>query len=263
MLRAREFDVSEFRVGRLKRHFPGYFFLRHLKNLWFPKELEYQILARIGSNYDILVDVGANLGMYTYLFARQSAKVYAFEPNPYLHEYLSASLDLSVSIRNAAVSGEDGEVVLFIPKNEVSSGRSSAVRENAASYTKQLIEHHVKCVRLDSAGIDVEGKKVFVKIDVEGFEAHVLAGCERWLRDNVAVDFMIEIDASHNSDWCGVFERLRSRDYGVYYYDGCTMRSYVPEQEQGLVLYRRTDGKKIDNFFFSKKGWGGASEAND
>ena len=116
------------------------------------------------------VDVGANIGYYLLLLAQAvgaGGTVSCFEPDPDNLAELERNARLNglagVRIHPAAVGAEDTTV-------ELRGGINSAVAAGG--------EIRVPLVRLDSAVTRPVG---FLKIDVEGYEGHVLAGARQIL----------------------------------------------------------------------------------
>ena len=75
------------------------------------------------------MDVGANLGLFTYFLSRASKKVYAFEPNPYPLRSLKSVIDKNVEIIPIALGNADENIMLRIPKSKkgwTSNGASVA-----------------------------------------------------------------------------------------------------------------------------------------
>ncbi|MCJ2541948.1 FkbM family methyltransferase [Thermostichus vulcanus] len=144
---------------------------------WFESEIELcrQIL-KPGMN---AIDVGANVGVYTFLFARcvgKSGKVYAIEPTPGCLECLRATttqnkLDKSVQVIEAAVGEEPGEVYL------VEEGAS--VFNRIVTDPMSVVEETkpVQQITLDELWIS-EGNPTIdlLKVDAEGAEVPVLKG---------------------------------------------------------------------------------------
>jgi len=248
--------VNEKKVALLKRHIPFYYLFRHFKQLFSPKEFEYVLLSNNLNRYDVFIDVGANLGVYTFLFSRSAADVYALEPNPFLYEYLSAILKKKVKLINCAASSKSSVASLYIPSNELTSGRSSLVLENTKAYSGSLVEEKVSTILLTDLVACEEYNRIFVKIDVEGFEIDVISGCQGWFENECNVDFMIEIDSGHNKQWSKVFEFMKENHYKSYYFNGEKM-VLMPELKglYNLKLYQEWKGKrkKVDNFFFSRE----------
>ncbi|MCF2971650.1 FkbM family methyltransferase [Synechococcus sp. Nb3U1] len=149
---------------------------------WFESEIELckQIL-RPGMN---VIDVGANVGVYTFLFARcvaQSGKVYAIEPTPGCLECLKSTtkqnkLNKVVQVIEAAVGEESGEVYLVDEGvsvfNRIVTDPMSVVEE-----TKP-----VEQITLDNLWVS-EGEPTIdlLKVDAEGAEVPVLKGARKML----------------------------------------------------------------------------------
>src|SRR5262245_31453918 len=131
-----------------------------------------------------VLDVGANVGLYTLLFAKlvgPTGSVIAFEPGPVSCGLLRRNVAINgyniVTVENAAVSDRSGEVDLFVCRTGESDNRIAGT----------LVDHdardrmRVRCVTLDEC---VTEPVDFIKIDVQGAEFLVLRGAEKTLRSN-------------------------------------------------------------------------------
>lgn len=158
-------------------------------------------------------DVGANVGFYTLAFARLAGAgghVWAFEPLPANVRHLARHIELNdlrnVRLIQAAVADKSG-TARFSPAPDRSMGQLSAAGE---------IE--VPVVTLDeiSRGFDIDGPD-FIKCDVEGAEARVLAGASGILARGKAV-FMIELHGRDEERDCGLL--LERHGYVLTYPNG-------------------------------------------
>lgn len=121
---------------------------------------------------DIFVDIGANIGSYTVLAgAAAGAKCIAIEPVPSTFSHLLENVELNslqskVECLNIGLGKEEGN--LRFSADEDTMNHVVADFEKCENY----IDVEVKC--LD----DVLGARTptVIKIDVEGWEAHVIAG---------------------------------------------------------------------------------------
>ena len=138
---------------------------------------------------DLVFDVGAHVGDRVGSFSRLGARVVAVEPQPAMVTVLKLlhGRNPVVTIESVAVGREAGTADLMInPGNPTVSTASaefvSAARNapgwEAQRWTKTL---HVPVTTLDAL-IEKHGKPAFIKIDVEGFEAEVLAGLTQPVR---------------------------------------------------------------------------------
>jgi FkbM family methyltransferase len=137
--------------------------LRYLTSL-FPKE----------TSNATAIDVGANMGMFSYVLSKHFKNVVSFEANDALTANLNAYNPGNISICHQALSSKHGNATLYIPVRDsiplvgwasLSPGNCPGVDEH--------IQKPIEIVTLDSLDIlDVK----FMKIDVEGHEVEVLKG---------------------------------------------------------------------------------------
>ncbi len=135
-------------------------------------EPEIRLLRRLCEGKDVVVDVGANIGTYTFFMSRYAKRTIAYEPNPGLAARL-ANLFPDVVVRNVALSNHERTLELLVP---VSNGRPAHELGSISQGfdgAQDLQRHVVRCVTLDSEDI---GNLGFLKIDVEQHEREVLQG---------------------------------------------------------------------------------------
>ena len=133
---------------------------------------------------DLAFDVGAHLGDRTHAFRKLGARVVALEPQPAVRRWLMRFVGRSehVSIRAEALGREVGTARLAL------SRRTPTVSSLAEDWPNALPERNpsfrgvrwddsveVQVTTLDAL-IEQYGLPRFCKIDVEGYEAEVLAG---------------------------------------------------------------------------------------
>lgn len=137
----------------------------------------YNFLKSNIKHGDVFYDIGAHLGEFTIIAGKlvcEEGEVHAFEPIPYIFDYLINNIKLNklnnVKAINKVVSNESGPVT-FEVYSEPSISRIN-LKDNIGSQ-KNII-------RCDAITIDEYIKKNklpnFVKIDVEGAELFVLEG---------------------------------------------------------------------------------------
>src|ERR1044072_237722 len=139
-----------------------------------------------------VLDIGANLGRYTLLFSRlvgESGEVIALEPDPELYAALETNCSrnsvTNVCLYNVAAGSHAGRMVLS--RSLLNSGDN-----RLAGVPEQAIKRSVS-VRVKTADEIVAGSPVdFVKIDVQGWEAEVLAGMKQILDFNPALRICFE-----------------------------------------------------------------------
>lgn len=126
---------------------------------------------------DLFVDVGANIGSYTVLASAVcGAASIAIEPDPITMEALKRNVSVNglgraVTTVEAAVGRSEGEVSFTVGRDTVNQ-----VAADGDQNTRR-----VRVLRLDDL---LAGKSpTFIKLDVEGYEAEVLAGASETLRN--------------------------------------------------------------------------------
>jgi FkbM family methyltransferase len=139
---------------------------------------------------DVVIDVGANIGLYSLLAASRvgDGRVIALEPHPVASGRLRENVALN-SMRNIEV------------RAEAAGAESGAARLTANFDTTNYIV--LEGAPPDSIGIPLiplddlvrSGEKVaLVKIDAEGFEAAVLAGAGRLLAEASVTAWIVEVN---------------------------------------------------------------------
>jgi FkbM family methyltransferase len=130
---------------------------------------------------DNTVDVGANFGWYSVLMASRvgpHGKVYSFEPNAKMFTVLSQNLELNgygdrVNSMQIGIGSEESVATLEAEATESAVGY---VVLNKDPDQPRRTGNQIEIKPLDSLLSQVIGDIAFVKVDVEGFEPHVLAG---------------------------------------------------------------------------------------
>jgi FkbM family methyltransferase len=140
----------------------------------------------------ICFDIGAHIGYYSLLFSAAvgpEGQVFSYEPAPQTFSFLSRNvaknLAQKVAIHQSAV-GDSGGTVQMACGGEMPLGWSR-VRESGGL--------EVPCTTIDAEVSRLKLKRVdFVKVDVEGYEPHVLEGAKNTLA-RLRPTVMFEVNA--------------------------------------------------------------------
>ncbi len=201
------------------------YYWRAFNYRWRINRQEIEFLAerlRVG---DAAVDTGAHKGGFLYWLrhhAGASGKVYGFEPQPVLAQYLREIVAMqrwdNVTIEAAGVSSRGGEMELFVPApgGEPSPGATLSPVDRA-------VPHHsvrVPVVTLDDYFGRASAPRIaFIKCDCEGHEIEVFRGAERLLRRDRPV-LLFECEQRHlpGSSPAVVFDYLKGLGYrGLFF----------------------------------------------
>jgi len=154
---------------------------------------------------DLVFDIGANLGNRTRVFAGLGARVIAVEPQSHCQRALRWLFLGQRRVRIiAAAAGRDHTPQRMVQfDTDVLSSMNpawiAAARESGRfGELKTVREVMVPCVTLDEL-IARHGRPVFTKIDVEGYEAEVLAGLSQ---TTGTVSFEITPEMSATTENC-------------------------------------------------------------
>jgi FkbM family methyltransferase len=141
---------------------------------------------------DIVLDIGANIGYYTLIFARlagETGKVYAFEPEPANFSILKKNVEMNgyknVVLVQKAVSNRNGKTRLYL-----ASGNTSDHRIYDSQDGRRYID--VETIQLDDYFSRSREKINFIKMDIQGAEGLALQGMTGLLNNSVDLKVMME-----------------------------------------------------------------------
>jgi len=139
----------------------------------------------------VVVDVGANIGIYSRFLSRcvgRTGVVHAFEPSPENFRRLQSATHklTNVCLSDAAVGEHTGRSHLYLSDNLNVDHRAyppEGDSRNSVSVDVVALDDYFK-----------PGHRVdLIKLDVQGYELHALRGANRVLRDNPAVKLIVEL----------------------------------------------------------------------
>lgn len=151
---------------------------------------ERGLLTRQLSPGCVVVDAGANIGIYSQFLSRcvgTSGEVHSFEPSPENFARLQTAVAYLPNVRpnQIAVSDKTGEAVLYVSDDLNVDHR---VYETVSEARTTL---SIRSTTLDD--YFKPGQKVdLIKIDIQGYELHALRGAKRVLLENPAIALLLE-----------------------------------------------------------------------
>jgi FkbM family methyltransferase len=157
-----------------------------------------------GREYDTVIEIGANVGVFTLFFTRQypQARIYAFEPSAAAYRRLLANLAANGEERattfNCAVSDSTGFIDFFEPSGHLTNGSLDAAF--AACFSDNVAKRRALAIGAQCLAPLISGRTL-VKLDVEGAEPRVLgamAGLLRERRPDLLVEVLENTEAALN-----------------------------------------------------------------
>lgn len=213
------------------------------KGIW--EESETELIKKIVSDGDVVLDLGANIGYYTMIFAKligPKGKVFAFEPEPNNFELLKKNLTINgyqnSTIEDAAVSDENGEIKLYLSEGRATNHRTF----HSKSVSKNFVV--VKKVKLDDyfKNNPIRKRISFVKMDVEGSELDALKGMTSILNENKNIKILIEFAPQNIREFgaqpSDLLKILRNHGFSLY---------EVNSENKNLELVNDEDLLKLQN----------------
>ena len=191
---------------------PAHYFSRRVTHRL---EAEYDAVMSMVSPGKVAVDVGANIGIFSYGFLARGANVVAIEPQPACAKQIRAFYDLGfprtssprrgqLDLHVEALGSEPGTATLYVPLKD---GRVDDESASLKPDEGESVRIDVPVRRLDDYGLD---NVQVVKMDVEGRELPALQGASatilRW-RPSI----LVEIEQRHHDEpIADVFEKINS-----------------------------------------------------
>jgi FkbM family methyltransferase len=209
-------------------------------------ELEPETISWIGGMDadSVLVDIGANVGIYTIWAAcTRGIRVFAFEPESQSYSVLCRNvvingLDNLVTAYCAAVSNTAGLDALFLSQFEAGFSSHQLGQSVDALLQPAVLPHRQGCVSVvldEAVAAGSLPPPTHVKIDVDGIEHKVIAGMQRTLAMPQLRSVLIEInrDLSQSEQ---VVEHLCQLGFT---YDDDQVKASFQEHRSGNYIFRR------------------------
>ena len=169
----------------------------------------------------LVVDVGANLGYFSLMAAALGHRVIALEPMGRNAAKLQASIARNpgfaerIALYQYAAASRADEAVTLAATHESNQGNGQ-IRRRAADAGGVYGIDYARTVRLDDV---VDEDVLFLKIDVEGFEAEVLNGASRLLCRHavrhIVIEFSEETRRSRRCPADRMLRRMQALGYSI------------------------------------------------
>ena len=156
-------------------------------------EKEIKIIPSLLVNCNRAIDIGANVGVWSYWLSKYAKQVESFEPNPKIFNALKNIKIKNVNSYNIALSNKSGSVDLLIPKG------SKGFSNQGASLSSIKVQGEHKSISIEAKCLDEYNflDVDFIKIDVEGHEHEVIEGAQETIK-KFKPTMVIEMEEKHN-----------------------------------------------------------------
>lgn len=222
-------------------------YARMLESFSLEEEPDLKIVQYLVKPGDHVVDIGANIGVYTKILSQlvgNNGRVYSIEAVPATFEILRSNL-LKLHLENVepincAISDSSAVVTMEIP--HYSSGGENyyqaRIIRNDTSETK-MRRVNTQSVTIDSKFCRISSKISFIKCDVEEHELACLRGAKNFLAQSQPA-WLLEVSGDPDNPQSSahqVFDMLSEKGYSSWWFDS-------------TVLRRRHPGERNTNYFF-------------
>ena len=176
-----------------------------IKEPYESEQLDHFVNILANENFDLFVDVGANIGIYSLLAANtdEIKNIIAFEPDIRNNYQFKTNILLNnffkkIIVYDYGLSNENTEVKFLREKGQ-STGRSRIEATAPASTKTNRFEKTTIKVAIFDSEFDFSGCKVFIKMDVEGHELNAIKGMNEFLVKNECI-FQVEVFEENMAD---------------------------------------------------------------
>jgi FkbM family methyltransferase len=216
---------------------------------------ETELAKRLVGAGDVVVDIGANIGYFSLLFAEcagSSGKVYAFEPHPESHALLQKNIAVNgitnIVSEAKAVGAKSGRIQLYESETDNVDHATYAgdTRSRAIDVAQVSLDDYFR-----DQDIDIR----LIKMDVQGAEPTVLAGMEKTLAKHPSIRIISEFwpYGMDRAGHCPATFLARLAEFGFMMHE-IQDRGGVPECVEPAQLLERypVEGQRFANLLCVK-----------
>lgn len=135
---------------------------------------------------DVVIDAGANVGLFSLLAAKKGAqKIYAFEPQIRVQQYLKKNININklsdiIDCIPCCLSDHVGNISFIEPCSSMGAAHVAGRGVDYLSPQDIQATYSVECVTIDDFVLNNSISKIdFIKADIEGAERDMLSGARK------------------------------------------------------------------------------------
>lgn len=187
--------------------------------------------------FDIVVDVGANIGLWTeYIMnTANTKKVYSVEPNTDALKVLKNSFGDEVVVVEKAMSNKDGQLEFFVDSNNSTISSVAKVNSSDTSYKVNAISFKSFVSKYNIKKIDL------MKVDIETGEYDLFASMDDSdlaMIDNILMEYHIIGGRTYEKDATMILSQLKTAGFN------CSVRSL---HAHGGFIFATKSEVKVDD----------------
>jgi FkbM family methyltransferase len=233
--------LNYFVPSAIKKRILEAHYFRIVSDFGLEKEKELFVCSKLIHEGDTVIDIGANIGIYTKFFSQfvgARGSVFSFEPvgNTFkIFDYITRRLGLNNVYREqAAISNENGIKRIYLPLESAGLPNiyKATLNERVGGLARKT--EFVIAKTLDSFFGDYSSKITFIKYDIEGHERYAVEGARRIIK-KFEPAMLIEVKCQPAT----LLTLIKPARYALFYLDG-----------ESLVAIKKGRPAKAENIFF-------------
>lgn len=207
----------------------------------------------IEKNIKTVLDIGANTGQFAEMihYMLPHAGIISFEPLSDCYDKLvrAGSKLGDFKAYNFALGNKEGKVPIY--RSEFSPSSSllpmGNLHKEAFPFTKEGSVEHIEVKRLDDLKLQIE-KPLLIKIDVQGFEDHVIEGGQNIIEKASVI--IVEISFEKLYEGQPLFDKIYTElkglgfEYHGNWYQNNDVRNGTALQADGIFIKVSPTGRK-------------------
>jgi len=193
-------------------------------------EKEIDIISILGNKKMNAIDVGANVGIYSFEFSKHFKYVYSYEPNLFIFKRLRKLKKKNILAFNFGLGDQNETQKLIFPKFIYGLGTFNKIPQKHKIRDYSTIESMIR--KFDDFNIKDIG---IIKIDTEGFELKVLKGMIQSI-EKYRPNIIIEVDKVSLPK---IRNQLEPLNYKFYIYKNKLVFNNANETSNIVALNRK------------------------
>ena len=212
-------------------------------------KIDYEIIyaEKILKKKRRFLDIGTNVGIYSYYFSKKFKKIESFEPIKEITHRLAALKYNNINLHHLALSSINSNLKLYIP---IKNGKLIPPLATLEKRTRPYEERIINVKKLDKFNFN---NVDLIKIDVEGHEYKVILGAVKTKKKNLPI-IICEIEQRHTLiPMRKIFKLIENLGYKGFFFKNHklnTLKKFSFKIDQKPYLENVENKRYINNFIF-------------